>query len=50
LSKQEAEDLVEPFYEEKIKATLDEMKISSAPSPNGLPVEFYKCLWEQIKD
>jgi hypothetical protein len=25
------------------------MNISSAPGPDGLPVEFYKCFWEQVR-
>jgi hypothetical protein len=49
LSEAEAATLVEPFIEKEIKNALDDMNISSAPSPDGLPVEFYKCFWEQVK-
>jgi hypothetical protein len=50
LSDEEAVGLVESFSEKEIKATLDEMKIRSAPGLDWLPIEFYKCFWEQIKD
>jgi hypothetical protein len=33
----EAEDLVKPFFEQEIKAPLDDMKTNSAPDPDGLP-------------
>jgi hypothetical protein len=45
----EAASLVEPFSEQEIKTTLDDMNTNSAPSPNGLPTEFYKCFWNQIR-
>jgi hypothetical protein len=41
---------VEPFSEQEIKAALDDMNANSAPGPDGLPVEFYKCFWDQIRE
>jgi hypothetical protein len=45
----EAENLVKTFSEQEIKAALDNMKTNSAPGPDGLPVKFYKCFWNQVK-
>jgi hypothetical protein len=43
LSEAEATTLVEPFTKKEIKIALEDMNISSAPGPDGLLVEFYKC-------
>jgi hypothetical protein len=45
----EAASLVEPFTKKEIKNALDDMNTSSTPGPDGLPVEFYKCFWEQVR-
>jgi hypothetical protein len=50
LSWAEAITLVEPFSEQEIKAALDDMNTNSAPDPDGLPTEFYKSFWDQIKE
>jgi hypothetical protein len=50
LSEVEVTALVEPFSEQEIKAALDDMNANSAPGPDGLPVEFYKCFWDQIRE
>jgi hypothetical protein len=42
--------LVEPFSKQEIKAALDDMNTNSAPDPDGLPTEFYKSFWDQIKE
>jgi hypothetical protein len=49
LTEAEAAILVEPFTEKEIKNALDDMNTSSAPGPDGLSVEFYKCFWEQVR-
>jgi hypothetical protein len=41
--------LVKPFTEQEVKVALDDMKSNSAPGPNGLPAEFYKCFSDQVK-
>jgi hypothetical protein len=45
----EGASLIEPFTKKEIKKALDVMNISSAPGPNGFPVEFYKSFWEQVR-
>jgi hypothetical protein len=47
---EEARKLVEPFSEKEIKDTLDEIKSSSTPGPNGLPDSFFKSFWDQVKE
>jgi hypothetical protein len=49
LSEHEAENLIMPFSKQEIKLALDEMKSNSAPGPDGLLIEFYKCFWNQVK-
>jgi hypothetical protein len=49
LSVDEAATLIEPFTEKEIKDALENMRPNTAPGADGLPVEFYKCFWEQIK-
>jgi hypothetical protein len=46
----EAATLVEPFSEQEIKDALDDMNANSAPGPDGLPAEFYRCFWDQIRE
>jgi hypothetical protein len=50
LSGLEAESLIKLFSEQEIKAALDDMKTNSAPGPDGLPVEFYKCFSDQVRE
>jgi hypothetical protein len=38
----EAASLVEQFLEKEIKESLDEMKVNSAPRPDGFTVGFFK--------
>jgi hypothetical protein len=45
----EAVSLVEQFSEKEIKESLDEMKVNSAPGPDGFTVGFFKSFWEQVK-
>jgi hypothetical protein len=49
LSEEDAVSLVVPFTEKEIKEALDDMNTSSALGTNGLPVEFYKSFWEQVR-
>jgi hypothetical protein len=49
LSADEASTLIESFTEKEIKDTLVDMKSNIALGPDGPPVEFYKCFWEQAK-
>jgi hypothetical protein len=41
--------LVDQFLEKEIKESLDEMKVNSAPGPDGFTVGFFKSFWEQVK-
>jgi hypothetical protein len=50
LSESEAESLIKPFSEQEIKAALDDMKTNSGPNPDGLPIKFYKCFWNQVRE
>jgi hypothetical protein len=50
LSGLEAESLIKLFSEQEIKAALDDIKTNSAPGPDGLPVEFYKCFSDQVRE
>jgi hypothetical protein len=43
LSEQKGYDLIKLFTEQDSKLALDDMKSNSAPGPDGLPAEFYKC-------
>jgi hypothetical protein len=43
LSADEATTLIKPFTKKEIKDALDDMKSNTAPRPDGLPVELYKC-------
>jgi hypothetical protein len=46
LTEEDAKGLTKPFTEKEIKLALEEMRKNSAPGPDGLPVEFYKCFWD----
>jgi hypothetical protein len=50
LSESEVESLIKPFSEQEIKAALDDMKTNSAPDLDGLPAEFCKCFWNQVRE
>jgi hypothetical protein len=50
LSLEEADSLIKPFFESKIKNALEEMNSNSAPGLDGLTATFYKAFWEQVKD
>jgi hypothetical protein len=41
--------LTAPFAEEEIKAAVDGMDRSSAPSPDGLGPSFYRAAWPTVK-
>ncbi|GFS20241.1 LINE-1 reverse transcriptase homolog [Elysia marginata] len=38
------------FTEEEISVALKSMKNGSAPGPDGIPVEFYKTFWLDVKE
>jgi hypothetical protein len=42
LDEREAESLVGMFSEKEIKEALDDMKVNSAPGPDGFTVSFFK--------
>jgi hypothetical protein len=49
LDEREVERLLEAFSKKEIKDTLDDMKVNSAPGPDGFTVSFFKSFWEQLK-
>jgi hypothetical protein len=45
LSVEEADSVLEPFFEAEIKIALEEMNSNLAPGPDGLSAVFYKVFW-----
>jgi hypothetical protein len=45
----EKENLIKPFLEEEVKKTIFEMRVDSAPGPNGFDVQFFKTFCPVIK-
>ena len=43
------ENLNSDFDESEIKASMDQMNNNKSPGEDGLPVEFYKTFWAEIK-
>ncbi|GFR76271.1 reverse transcriptase [Elysia marginata] len=49
--KEDQKDATEAdFTEEEISVALKSMKNGSAPGPDGIPVEFYKMFWPDVKE
>jgi hypothetical protein len=46
----ENESLTEPFTQEKVWATVFQMKHNKAPGSDGFPPKFYQAFWGLIKD
>ena len=42
--------LKRPFPEEEVYKVIDEMKVNSAPGPDGFSFSFYKTCWGIIKN
>jgi hypothetical protein len=49
LDEREAESLMGMFTEKEIKEALDDMKVNSAPGPDGFTVSFFRSFWDQVK-
>lgn len=49
LSEQEAKLLEGTIKEDECKNAIDSMKLNKSPGSDGIPVEFYKIFWEDIK-
>ena len=50
ISRQEAENLEIPFFEEEVHSTLMDMNGDNAPGPNGFTVAFWQNCWEFVKE
>lgn len=46
LTKTEKEVLIKPFGVEEVKGVVMEMKVNSAPGPNGFSVTFFQKFWD----
>ena len=40
----------EPISVEEITEAMNGLKHNSCPGSDGLPVEFYKCFWSEVRD
>ena len=45
----EIASLILPLSEEEVKHTVFDMKIDSAPDPDGFSISFYRGCWDTIK-
>ena len=43
-------DLIMPFTEHEVKTTLFQMEKNKAAGPDRIPIEFYQCCWNIIKE
>ena len=43
------DDINIDFQEQDIKMVFDSFDGNKSPGSDGLPIEFYKCFWENIK-
>ena len=41
-------ELLKPFRMEKVHIALKQMKLDTAPGPEGLPPLFYKTFWDKV--
>jgi hypothetical protein len=48
VSNDENMELTIPFLLEEVRRAIMEMKVDSAPGPDGLPVIFFQKFWERI--
>ena len=46
LTETEKEGLIKPFGVEEVKGVVMEMKVNSAPGPNGFSVTFFQKFWD----
>ncbi|KAK1279720.1 hypothetical protein QJS04_geneDACA022600 [Acorus gramineus] len=46
----DAVDLIQPFLVEEIESAIKELPRNKAPSPDGLPGEFYQHCWPIIRE
>jgi hypothetical protein len=42
-------ELTLPFLLEEVAPAVRDMKANSAPSPDGLPLSFFRTLWEKLQ-
>jgi hypothetical protein len=49
LSEEGKDSLIKPFFEEEVRRAIFEMRVDSAPGPNGFVVQFLKSFWSIIK-
>ena len=50
LSEQSKELCENQISEEEIKKAVSDMQNNKSPGPDGIPIEFYKIFWNDIKD
>lgn len=50
VSQQENQALCRPFSLKEIEAAIKRTETNTAPRPDGIPVQYYKEFWPQVKD